>query len=53
MFKGEGAFCKVYKAWIDEDTLTASEPRFGMAVTVKIWHQNKLERQQNWLVGLY
>lgn len=52
MFKGEGAFCKVYKAWIDEHTLTATEPGLGMAVTVKIWHQSKLERLQNWLVGL-
>lgn len=49
MYIGEGILCQVFKAWIDEHTLTASNPESGMAVAVKICH----ERNRNWLVGLF
>lgn len=45
MHIGEGILCQVFKAWIDEHTLTASNPESGMAVAVKICH----ERNRNWL----
>ncbi|KAH6783037.1 hypothetical protein C2S52_007996 [Perilla frutescens var. hirtella] len=49
MFIGKGSVCKAFKAWIDEHTLTASEPGFGTAVVVKIWLQNIRRRHQDWL----
>ncbi|GFQ00712.1 protein kinase 2b chloroplastic, partial [Phtheirospermum japonicum] len=39
---GEGGFGPVYKGWIDEQTLIASKPGYGMPVAVKIWdRENK------------
>ncbi|KAL9162339.1 hypothetical protein ABFS82_07G083900 [Erythranthe guttata] len=51
---GQAAFGHFSKGWIDENTLTASKPGFGTAVTVDIWsvggHQAiKLRKEINYL----
>ncbi|GFQ04348.1 protein kinase 2b chloroplastic, partial [Phtheirospermum japonicum] len=43
----EGGFSPVYKGWIDEQTLIASKPGYGMPVAVKEWNrENKHGHEQ-------
>ncbi|KAG8363040.1 hypothetical protein BUALT_BualtUnG0011200 [Buddleja alternifolia] len=49
---GEGGFGPVFKGWIDEDTLNASKPGFGIAVAAKIWRSELLRGRHEWLKEL-
>ncbi|XP_022887737.1 probable serine/threonine-protein kinase PBL3 isoform X1 [Olea europaea var. sylvestris] len=46
---GEGAFGSVYKGWINEHTLTAARPGYGMAIAVKKWNPHSVFGFNEWL----
>ncbi|PKU59013.1 Protein kinase APK1A, chloroplastic [Dendrobium catenatum] len=46
---GEGGFGSVFKGWIDEHTLTAVKPGFGMIIAVKRLNQNSFQGHREWL----
>ncbi|KAK6152069.1 hypothetical protein DH2020_014704 [Rehmannia glutinosa] len=48
LFFEQGAWSPVLKAWIDEHTLTASKPGFGIPVTVKKWNAQGLQAYEEW-----
>ncbi|VFQ66705.1 unnamed protein product [Cuscuta campestris] len=46
---GEGGFGYVFKGWIDENTLTAAKPGFGMVVAVKRLKPEGFQGHKEWL----
>lgn len=46
MWLGRGAFGHVFKGWIDEHTLRASNSRSGMAVAVKKWRKGIIQHEE-------
>lgn len=46
---GEGGFGYVYKGWIDEQTLLASKPGYGIAVAIKKLKPESFQGQKEWL----
>ncbi|CAH9087367.1 unnamed protein product [Cuscuta epithymum] len=46
---GEGGFGYVFKGWIDEHTLTAVKPGFGMVVAVKRLKPEGFQGHKEWL----
>lgn len=47
---GEGGFGKVYKGWLDEDTLTPSKPGYGIIVAIKKLKPDSMQGVQEWQV---
>ncbi|CAN1184264.1 Probable serine/threonine-protein kinase CST [Linum perenne] len=45
---GEGGFGKVYKGWVDEQTLSPSKPGIGMVVAIKKLNDESLQGFQEW-----
>ncbi|KAK0606031.1 hypothetical protein LWI29_033384 [Acer saccharum] len=45
---GEGGYGRVYKGWIDENTLTPSEWGTGMAVAIKLWNPESIQAFEQW-----
>ncbi|KAK6126685.1 hypothetical protein DH2020_039565 [Rehmannia glutinosa] len=43
-----GAWGHVFKGYIDEHTLTASKPGFGITIAVKIWNPEGVQAHQEW-----
>lgn len=50
---GEGGFGYVYKGWMDEQTLVAASPGYGMVVAVKILKPEGFQGHKEWLVGFF
>ncbi|VAI18405.1 unnamed protein product [Triticum turgidum subsp. durum] len=48
---GEGGFGRVYKGWIDENTLSPCKPGTGIIVAVKRLSQESLQGHQEWLAA--
>ncbi|KAJ9160019.1 hypothetical protein P3X46_025460 [Hevea brasiliensis] len=48
----QGGFGRVYKAWINEQSLTAALPETGLAVSVKKLDQNGSHGLQEWLTEI-
>ncbi|RAL40077.1 hypothetical protein DM860_008217 [Cuscuta australis] len=46
---GEGGFGYVFKGWIDENTLAAAKPGFGMVVAVKRLKPEGFQGHKEWL----
>lgn len=46
---GEGGFGKVFKAWIDTNTLSAAKPGSGIAVAIKILNNEGYQGHEEWL----
>ncbi|KAJ6792295.1 putative protein kinase 2B, chloroplastic isoform X2 [Iris pallida] len=49
---GEGACARVYKGWIDEQTLTASKPGSGLVVAVKNLKPGTFRGHSEWLMAV-
>lgn len=49
---GEGGFGPVFKGWIDQNSLAASEPGTGMAVAIKRLNQNSMQGREEWSVSI-
>jgi len=49
---GEGGFGSVFKGWIDENSLTATQPGIGMIVAVKRLNQDGFQGHREWLVSI-
>ena len=47
---GEGGFGYVFKGWIDEQSLAASKPGYGMVVAVKKLKPESFQGHKEWLV---
>lgn len=47
---GEGGFGKVYKGWLDEETLTPSKPGYGIIVAIKKLKPDSMQGVQEWQV---
>ncbi|TXG59911.1 hypothetical protein EZV62_014484 [Acer yangbiense] len=45
---GEGCYGRVYKGWIDENTLTPSEWGTGMVVAIKLWNPKSIQAFEQW-----
>ncbi|KAL6131469.1 hypothetical protein ACLB2K_069844 [Fragaria x ananassa] len=50
---GEGGFGPVFKGWIDQNSLAASEPGTGMAVAIKRLNQNSMQGREEWSKEVY
>ncbi|XP_004308854.1 PREDICTED: protein kinase APK1B, chloroplastic-like [Fragaria vesca subsp. vesca] len=50
---GEGGFGPVYKGWIDQNPLAASEPGTGMAVAIKRLDQDSMQGREEWSKEVY
>ncbi|KAJ9567300.1 hypothetical protein OSB04_003266 [Centaurea solstitialis] len=46
---GEGGFGCVYKGWLDRETLTPVEPRYGIAVAIKKLKPDGFQGHKEWL----
>lgn len=53
VFLGEGGFGRVYKAYVDENTLTVTKPGTGIAVAIKSLNIEGLQGHKEWLAELY
>lgn len=49
-FVGEGSFGKLYKGWVDEETLNPAQKGRGMAVAVKAWKPESHFGPNEWQV---
>ncbi|XP_037441871.1 receptor-like cytoplasmic kinase 176 [Triticum dicoccoides] len=49
---GEGAFGRVYKGWIDENTLSPCKPGTGITVAVKRLSQESFQGHLEWLAEI-
>ncbi|KAK0604510.1 hypothetical protein LWI29_016354 [Acer saccharum] len=45
---GEGGYGRVYKGWIDENTLTPSVWGTGMVVAIKLWNPKSIQAFEQW-----
>lgn len=50
---GEGGFGCVYKGWLDEETLTATKPGFGIPVAIKKLIPDGFQGHNEWLVSYF
>lgn len=50
---GEGGFGKVYKGWLDAQTLTPAKPGSGMMVAIKKLNPDSMQGVQEWQVSFY
>lgn len=48
---GEGGFGKVFKGWIDTDTLSATRPGGGIPMAVKVLNNEGFQGHEEWLVS--
>lgn len=49
---GEGGFGSVFKGWIDDNSLSATNPGTGIVVAVKRLSQDSFQGHEEWLVSL-
>ncbi|XP_027921368.1 probable serine/threonine-protein kinase PIX13 isoform X2 [Vigna unguiculata] len=45
---GEGGFGRIYKGWLDENTLTPAKPGSGVAVAIKMLNPGSLQGFHEW-----
>jgi len=50
---GEGKFARVYKGWVDENTLTPVKPGSGVVVAIKMLNPESSKGFQLWQVALF
>jgi len=50
---GEGGFGRIYKGWLDENTLTPAKPGSGVAVAIKMLNPGSLQGFHEWQVALF
>lgn len=49
---GQGGFCRVYKGWLDEDTLAPTKAGYGMVVAIKRLNPESTQGFVQWQVAL-
>lgn len=50
---GEGGFGYVYKGWLDEQSLEATRPGYGLVVAVKKLKSQGFQGHKEWLVSCF
>ncbi|GAB2288773.1 Interface between microtubules and kinetochore protein [Dionaea muscipula] len=49
---GEGGFGRVFKGWIDEETLKAADPHTGLVIAVKRLNEDSYQGHNEWLTEI-
>ncbi|XP_022882968.1 receptor-like cytoplasmic kinase 176 isoform X2 [Olea europaea var. sylvestris] len=51
-YLGKGGFGRVYKGWVDEHSLAASKPGFGMVIAAKLLNKDGWQGHNEWLAEI-